>query len=605
MANEHKEQTLEKMRHSTAHLLAAALLELYPGTKFGIGPAIEFGFYYDIEASRALGVDDFEVIENKMNEIKARNDTFRRKEMTLIEARALFTELGQCYKLDILDRIGNEEESDETTLSKKQGEYTVSVYYTGSFVDLCRGPHVAFAKDIGVFKLKSISGAYWRGDETQPMLQRIYGVAFATKEELDHYFDMIVEAEKRDHRKLGKELELFTLIDDVGAGLPLFYPKGALLRRCVEDYITNEQEQRGYVPIWIPHITKESLYRTSGHLDKYDAMYPSIHLDDDRYYLKPMNCPHFMMLYNSQPHSYRQLPLRYTCTTTCYRHEKSGELSGLTRVRALTQDDCHVFCTHDQVEEEISVMLDMIKEVYRVFDFNDYTVSISIRDRRNTDKYIGSAQMWDAAENALRDVVEQVGMKSIIIEGEAAFYGPKLDFTFKDALGRSWQLSTIQLDYNLPERFCCEYTAADGTKKRPVVIHRAILGSTERFLGIMIEHFAGKFPLWLSPVQLSIIPVGLAHHEACRVLADYFKSHRLRVSIDDANESVSYKIRNSEKQKIPYMIVIGDKEIAQEDQLTVRIRGLNEPKTYSRDAFIAMLWESIVSKSLDLPHELK
>ncbi|MEK7648870.1 MAG: threonine--tRNA ligase [Patescibacteria group bacterium] len=599
--------SLEMMRHSTAHLLAAALMNLYKGAKLGVGPVVEHGFYYDIESPVPISTDDFKKIEKEMREIAKRDIPFVREEMLLSDAKKLFTSLKQDYKVELIEDIEKYgstliDDQKEEALSTSKGDTLVSVYRTGDFVDLCRGPHVASTKDIGAFALHKLAGAYWRGNEANPQLTRIYGLAFASKEELDAYQTLLQEAAKRDHRKLGKDLELFTLIDDIGPGLPLFYPKGALLRRFVENLITDEQEKRGYLPIWIPHITKDQLYKISGHLDKYDAMYPPMHLEEADYYLKPMNCPHFMMLYNTLPHSYRDLPVRYTCTTTNYRYEKSGELSGLTRVRALTQDDCHVFCAADQIESEISLMLDMIQDIYRIFDFEEYTVSISVRNPNNKSTYIGSEEYWDTAERSLKKVVGDRNLTAIVCEGEAAFYGPKLDFIFKDALGRSWQLSTIQLDYNLPERFECEYADSDGTKKRPIVIHRAILGSTERFLGIMIEHFAGRFPLWLSPVQVVGIPVGLSHHDACKKLQTGLAACGIRCEIDYSNESVGKKIRAAEKLKMPYMIVIGDKE-ENLDELTIRVRGREEPLVMKYETFTAMAQRLISAKSLELTNE--
>ncbi len=593
---------LETMRHSTAHLLAAALLKMYKGAKLGVGPVVENGFYYDIESPVPISAADFKKIEKEMRELAKKNIPFVREEVAISEAKKIFKDLKQDYKVELLEDIekfGSTliDDQKEEVIATSEEKKVVSLYRTGDFVDLCRGPHVLSTKDIGVFKLHKIAGAYWRGKETNPQLTRIYGLAFATQEELDSYCALLEEAAKRDHRKLGKELELFTIIDDIGPGLPLFYPKGAMLRRLVENLIIEEQEKRGYVPIWIPHITKDQLYKTSGHLEKYDALYPPMHCEEADYYLKPMNCPHFMMLYNTIPHSYRDLPVRYTCTTTNYRYEKSGELSGLTRVRALTQDDCHVFCTPEQIEGEISLMLDMIQHIYSLFDFKDYTVSISVRDPKNKEKYIGSEDYWNTAENALRNVVGDRNMQAVVCEGEAAFYGPKLDFIFKDALCRPWQLSTIQLDYNLPQRFECEYADSDGAKKRPIVIHRAILGSTERFLGILIEHFAGRFPLWLAPVQVMIVPVGLTHHESAHELYGKLREAHIRCEVDVSNESVGKKIRSAEKMKIPYIVVIGDKE-SNLIELSVRIGGTESTVTMSCEAFIGLLQEKINKRAL-------
>jgi threonyl-tRNA synthetase len=447
------------------------------------------------------------------------------------------------------------------------------------------------------FKLDKIAGAYWRGDEKNQQLQRIYGLAFESKEALKNYSLMLEEAKKRDHRKLGKELQLFTIIDEIGPGLPLFYPKGAILRRTLENYITELQEKRGYVPIWIPHITKGELYKISGHLDKYDAMYPPMDLKDEaKYYLKPMNCPHFMMLYKTMPHSYRELPVRYTCTTTNYRYEKSGELSGLTRVRALTQDDCHVFVRPDQIEQEINLMLDMVAEVYKTFGFNDFWVRISTHDPANKDKYIGDQKIWADSENTLTELIKKRGWKYDIGVGEAAFYGPKLDFIFKDVIGRDWQLSTIQLDMNLPQRFELEYIDENSTKQRPVVIHRAILGSTERFLGILIEHFAGKFPVWLAPVQATVLPVSEKFADYGTKVHETLLAAGIRTELADANESLGKRIRTAEMMKIPYLLVVGEKE---EGGDTVNVRNRKgEEKEMPIENFLGIIGKEIKEKSL-------
>lgn len=554
---------LEHKRHTLAHLLAAAVMELYPDTKRTIGPAIDNGFYFDFEFSKPISESDFPALEAKMRELLPTWKSFEKSELTAEEAKKEYP--GNPYKHELIEEF------------TADGS-TVSFYKSGTYWDLCRGGHVENpAKEIAPdsFKLDRVAGAYWRGDEKNTQLTRIYGLAFNTKEELDQYIAQREEAKKRDHRKLGKELELFTVIDEIGPGLPLFYPKGTTLRRLVEEYIAEEQERRGYQAIWIPHITKGELYRISGHLDKYDAMFPSMEIDEEHYYLKPMNCPHFMMLYKTLPHSYRQLPLRYTSTTTNYRYEKSGELSGLTRVRALTQDDCHVFARPEDIETEITLMLDMIKSVYGTFGFNDFWVRVSLRDTGKKDGYIGSDDVWDKAEAALRAVVKKTGWKHEDGAGEAAFYGPKLDFIFKDVLGREWQLSTIQLDFNLPERFDLEYTAEDGSKKRPVVIHRAVLGSTERFIGILIEHYAGAFPLWLSPVQVKVLPVSEKHTEYAEEVFGELKATGIRAEIDSSNESLGKKIRQTKLEKVPYFFVVGDKEV-ESKTVTVESRSGNQ-----------------------------
>jgi len=552
-------EDINNIRHSLAHLLAAAVLKKFPEAKLGIGPVIENGFYYDFLLPRPLNSADLAEFEKEMRRLIAARLPFKGRKITLAEGKRMFK--NQPFKLELLR---------EFTREKKQ----LTIYSTGDvFTDLCKGGHVKNTNNINpdAFKLDKIAGAYWRGNEKNPQLQRIYGLAFNTKKELDEYLRLMEEAKKRDHRKLGKELEIFTIIEEIGPGLPLFYPKGAILRRLVENYITELQEKRGYVPIWIPHITKGELYKISGHLDKYDAMYPPMTLPGEAdYYLKPMNCPHFMMLYKSLPHSYKELPIRYTSTTTNYRYEKSGELSGLTRVRSLTQDDCHVFARPDQIENEINLMLDMIGEVYKKFGFNDFWVRISTHDPKNKNKYIGDPKIWKASEKILNNLISKRGWRYETIPGEAAFYGPKLDFIFKDVLGREWQLSTIQLDMNLPKRFGLEYAASDGSKQQPVVIHRAILGSTERFLGILIEHFGGAFPFWLAPVQIKIVPVADRHLEYAKKIAEQLNNYRIEIAAE--NETVGKKIRNAELQKIPYLVVIGDTE-KQHNTIRLRQRG--------------------------------
>jgi len=585
------EERLSNIRHSLSHLLATVVREKDPGVKLAIGPVIENGFYYDFEFSkdadlrgmnaeeRGISEKDLPRLQKRMKELVRQGLSFVSKEVSVDEARKLF--VNQPYKLELIEEFAQEDRK-------------LTVYETGNFVDLCKGGHVENTKEIDTdaFKITHIAGAYWRGDEKNKMLTRIYGLAFENKDALDTYLKNQEEAKKRDHRKLGKDLEIFTIIDDIGPGLPLFYPNGAILRRLVERYIEEEQEKRGYQPIWIPHITKGKLYETSGHLDKYDAMYPPMNIDENDYYLKPMNCPHFMMLYKTQQHSYRDLPLRYTSTTTNYRYEKSGELSGLTRVRALTQDDCHVFCEPPQIEDEIKLMLEMIGQVYKKFGLNDFWVRVSLRDSKNKEKYLGSDEVWEKAENALKNVVKATGWKYEEEEGEAAFYGPKLDFVFKDVLGRDWQLSTIQLDFNQPERFELEYIDSEGKQARPVVIHRAILGSTERFLGIMIEHYGGAFPVWLSPVQALILPIsekfGAYGEEVRRALV----SAGFRIELDSRNESLGKKIRDGKIKKTPYLLVVGGKEESTKT-ITVESRDGESVGTLKIQEFIDFLGEKI------------
>jgi threonyl-tRNA synthetase len=578
--------TLNDKRHTLAHLLAAAVQERYPHAKPTIGPVIENGFYYDFDFSGGEKVDEagLTALEETMRTALPSWTHMRGTEVSLKDANDRFKH--NPFKLELIEEIAGKDEK-------------LTLYTAGDFTDLCRGGHTENpAKEIAPdsFALDRIAGAYWRGDEKNPMLTRIYGLAFDTKEELDAYRTQQEEAKKRDHRKLGKELGLFTLIDEIGPGLPLFYPKGAVLRRVIETYITELQESRGYVPIWIPHITKGELYKISGHLQKYDAMYSPMEIDGEDYYLKPMNCPHFMMLYRSLPHSYKELPLRYTCTTTNYRYEKSGELSGLTRVRALTQDDCHVFCTPEQIEEEITLMTEMIGEVYRTFGFTDFWVRISLRDSKNKGAYLGDDAVWNMAEDALRSVVKKTGWQYREAENEAAFYGPKLDFMLKDVLGREWQLSTVQLDFNLPKRFELEYTDAEGKKSQPVVIHRAMLGSTERFMAIMIEHYAGAFPVWLSPIQVRVLPVSEKHNAYAKEVSATLKAVGVRSDVDDANESLGKKIRAAKTEKIPYLLVVGDAEI-QAKTVSVESRDKGKLDTMPVTAFADRIVEEIKARS--------
>ncbi len=579
------EKQLDNIRHSAAHMLAAAVLELYPGTKLAIGPVIENGFYYDFLFPEGVVIseNDLPNIEATMKKIIKGHHKFVGRQVSADEARK--EEKDQPFKLELINEFAGDGKD-------------LTIYESGPFWDLCRGGHVENTKEIPAdgLKLHRVAGAYWRGSEKNKMLTRIYGLLFAGKTELENYLAQLEEAKKRDHRKLGKELDLFAVIDEVGPGLPLFYPKGALLRRAVENFVIEMQEKKGYEPIWIPHITKGKLYEISGHLDKYDAMYPPMELKDEAsYYLKPMNCPHFMMLYKTSPHSYRELPLRWTCTTTNYRYEKSGELSGLTRVRSLTQDDCHVFARPDQIENEINLMLDMIGEAYRVFGFTNFWVRISTHDPKNKEKYIGDPKVWAESEEALSRLIVSRGWQHEVGVGEAAFYGPKLDFMVKDVLGREWQLSTIQLDMNLPARFELEYVDSEGGKQRPVVIHRAILGSTERFLGILIEHYGGAFPVWLSPVQVHLAPVSSKHVEGAKQIAEELMAHGMRVTIDEADETIGNKVRKAAGQKIPYILVVGDKELSGEDWM-IRVRGQKDQIKMSKEEFVRKVKQEIADK---------
>ena len=578
---------LANIRHTLAHLLAQAVKAEHPNAKLTLGPAIDNGFYYDVDfGSTKLSDDDLPKLEKIMRQNLSNWKEFTNKELSPEDALEYFKD--NEYKTELINEIRDRDEK-------------ITLYTCDGFTDLCRGGHATNPnKEIKMdsFKLDRVAGAYWRGNENNKMLTRIYGLAFSTKDELDSYINQQEEAQKRDHRKLGKELELFTIIEEIGGGLPLFYPNGAIMRREIENFITDVQEKRGFMPIWIPHITKGKLYEISGHLDKYDAMYTPMTIDEgEKYYLKPMNCPHFMMLYKTLPHSYRDLPVRYVSTTTNYRYEKSGELSGLTRVRSLTQDDCHVFCEPTKIHDEIKVMLEMISELYKTFGFEDFYVRISLRDSQNKSNYLGNDDVWDRAENALREIVKSTGWNYKEAEDEAAFYGPKLDFMFKDALGREWQLSTIQLDFNLPEKFELDYTNDAGEKVRPVVIHRAMLGSTERFMGIMIEHFAGKFPTWLSPIQVAIIPVRENHEEESLKIQEELRASGIRCEIYTGNDSLGKRIHKANKFNTPYVIVFGDKEMSS-GVLTIESRN-GKMEGVSKYEFIEKITKEIKEKTLN------
>ena len=589
---------IEIMRHSAAHVLAAAVMELWPNAKLGVGPVVENGFYYDIDPGITLTPNDLARLEKRMNNIVARNEPFRREDMPIADAISFFRERKQDLKVELLTDLltkgttaVREDEAQELDAARPN---TASIYWTGKFVDLCRGPHVATSKEIGAFKLTKIAGAYWRGDANKRQLQRIYGVVFATKEELDAYLTMQAEAEKRDHRKLGAELDLFVFSPLVGAGLPMFTPRGTVLRRTLEDFVFNLQTKYGFERVWIPHITKLDLYKTSGHAEKFtdDIFYVSSKKSDDQFALKPMNCPHHAQIYASRPRSYRDLPIRYAENTTCYRDENTGQLAGLTRVRALTQDDAHIFCTMEQVEKEVGNIYKVIKTFYKIFKM-PLTVRLSTHDPKEMDKYLGGEALWNDAVNTLKGVLKANKLEYTTGVGEAAFYGPKLDFMIKDAIGREWQLATAQLDFNQPKRFALEYTDADGTKKCPIMIHRAVLGSVERFLGIAIEHFAGAFPLWLSPTQVVIVPVAKEFAKASDKLAALLKEEGIRVEVYDARERVGYNIRRAISMKTPYMLVVGEKEKSLKS-LTVRARGFQTEKKMATGAFIKKLKDEIV-----------
>ena len=550
------EQKLEYKRHTLAHLLAAAVIEKYPHAKLTLGPAIDTGFYYDVDFSEgdAPGEDDLKGLQKAMKKLMNKWTEFTHEEVSGDKAREVFA--GNQFKLELIDEIEN------------RGE-TITLYTCGGFTDLCRGGHTENPKEeisTDAFKLDRIAGAYWRGDEKNPMLTRIYGVAFDTKEELGAYEKLQEEAKARDHRKLGKELDLFTFSDLIGSGLPLFTPKGTMMRNLITDKISKIQAKYGYQNVTIPHITKSDLYKTSGHWDKFgDELFKVKGQSDTDFVIKPMNCPHHTQIFDSKPRSYKELPIRYAENTMVYRDEQQGELLGLSRVRSITQDDGHVFCTFDQIEQEVENIVNVIKEFYQalgMYEEGKFWVSLSVRDPQTPDKYLGDTEIWDTAENILEDVAKKLNLPYKRVEGEAAFYGPKLDFMFFDALGRERQLATPQLDFIMPKRFGLTYTDNTGAKQTPVMIHRAIAGSLERFMAIMIEHFAGNFPLWLSPEQIRIIPVSHAQLEYATKVYTELKAVGLRVTLDDTNESMGKKIRGAKKERLPYFAVIGDKEIA-------------------------------------------
>lgn len=572
------------MWHSSAHLMAEALEALYPGVKFGIGPAIENGFYYDIDlGGRSISDEDLQKIGDKMAELAKKNSTYERREVSKADAEKYFTEKNDEYKLELIRDLQ---------------DGTITFYTQGNFTDLCRGPHIPNTGFIKAIKLTNIAGAYWRGNEKNKMLTRIYGITFPTQKELDEYLHLLEEAKKRDHRKLGKELELFTFSEKVGLGLPLWLPKGAMLRERLQSFLQKAQIESGYMPVVTPHIGNKNLYVTSGHYEKYgkDSFQP-IHTPEEgeEFMLKPMNCPHHCEIYKSSPKSYKDLPVRFAEFGTVYRYEQHGELHGLTRVRGFTQDDAHLFCRPDQVKEEFIKVIDLVLYVFNSLNFTDYTAQISLRDQEDRAKYIGSEENWNLAEQAIIESAAEKGLKTVVEYGEAAFYGPKLDFMVKDALGRKWQLGTIQVDYNLPERFELEYVGADNQKHRPVMIHRAPFGSLERFIAVLIEHCAGKFPLWLTPTQVKILPISDKNQAYAEKVAELLKNAEIRAEIDDRNEKIGKKIRETELAKIPYMLVLGEKETA-ESKVAVRRQAKGDLGAMDLEQFIALVKEEVVSR---------
>ncbi len=575
------EESMPVLWHSSAHLMAEALEALYPGTKFGIGPPVEKGFYYDIDmGGKSLSTEDFKKIEDKMTELAAQKNQFVRKEISKAEAVKYFEEKGDEYKLDLL---------------KDLDDGTITFYTQGNFTDLCRGPHIPDTGFIKAIKLTKVAGAYWRGDETKKQLTRVYGVTFLKQQDLKDYLVLLEEAQKRDHRKLGKELELFTFSEKVGMGLPLWLPKGAALRERLENFLKKAQIKAGYQPVITPHIGHKNLYITSGHYEKYgkDSFQPiKTPQEGEEFFLKPMNCPHHCEIYKSKPRSYKDLPVRLAEFGTVYRYEQSGELHGLTRVRGFTQDDAHLFCRPDQVKEEFVKVIDIVLYVLKVLDFKNFTAQISLRDPENKAKYIGSDENWEKAERAIIEASYERGLITTQVLGEAAFYGPKLDFMVKDAIGRSWQLGTIQVDYNLPERFELEYTGSDNQKHRPVMIHRAPFGSLERFVAVLIEHCAGNFPLWLTPDQVIILPISEKYNEYAKNISQLLNNYDIRSLFDERNEKIGKKIREAELRKVPYMLVVGEEEMTQ-NTVSARKHGQGDIGKFTVESFAELIKKEI------------
>ena len=568
--------------HSSAHLMAEALEALYPGVKLGIGPSIETGFYYDIDLgdNRVIKEEDLKKIEDKMKELAKNNSVYTRKDVSKDDAVAYFTDKQDPYKLELIEGL-------------EDGQITF--YTQGGFTDLCRGPHIPHTGFIKAIKLMNIAGAYWRGNEKNKMLTRIYGVTFPAQKELDEHIALLEEAKKRDHRKLGKELELFAFSEKVGSGLPLWLPKGAMLRERLQQFLQKAQLDTGYLPVITPHIGSKQLYVTSGHWEKYgkDSFRPiTTPQEGEEFMLKPMNCPHHCEIYKTAPRSYKDLPLRLAEFGTVYRYEQSGELHGLTRVRGFTQDDAHLFCRPDQVLEEFKKVIDLVMYVFTSLDFQNFTAQVSLRDKEDRSKYIGSEENWQIAEQAIIQAAAEKGLNTIVEYGEAAFYGPKLDFMVKDALGRSWQLGTIQVDYNLPERFELEYVDSDNSRKRPVMIHRAPFGSMERFVAVLLEHCGGNLPLWLAPVQLKVLPISDKFGEYAEQVAKALKAEGIRAEVDDRNEKIGKKIRDTELMKVPYMLVVGEKEM-NEGMVAVRKHGEGDKGTLPLQEFITEITNTV------------
>ncbi len=565
------------MWHSSAHLLAEAVEQLYPGVKFGIGPAIENGFYYDMDfGDKQITAEDLKAIEEKMLTLAREKQTYNRKEVSKSQALEYFSRKNDEYKVELIQDL-------------EDGQITF--YESGTFTDLCRGPHLPDTSTIKAVKLLNIAGAYWRGDEKRKQLTRIYGITFPKQKDLTEYLELLEEAKKRDHRKLGKELELFTFSQKVGQGLPLWLPKGAMLRERLERFLRNVQQKAGYLPVITPHIGNVELYKTSGHFQKYgkDSFQPiNTPIENEQFMLKPMNCPHHCEIFASKPRSYKDLPIRFAEFGTVYRYEQSGELHGLTRVRGFTQDDAHLFCMPEQIKEEFISVINIVLHIFKTLSFNDYTAQISLRDPNDKEKYIGSDENWEKAERAIIEAVEEAGLNAVIEYGEAAFYGPKLDFMVKDALGRKWQLGTIQVDYNLPERFELEYIGSDNQKHRPVMIHRAPFGSMERFVAVLIEHTAGNFPLWLNPEQVIILPIRKKYMDYSKKLSDILNNYDIRSQIDERSEKTGRKIRDAEINKIPFMLIVGEKEEA-DGSVSVRRHGVGDLGSFKIEDFVNLI----------------
>ncbi|MEG1954470.1 MAG: threonine--tRNA ligase [Mucinivorans sp.] len=566
--------------HSSSHLMAAALEQLYPGIKFGIGPAIESGFYYDVDSPIPITEGDLAKIEQKMVELARQGQTFVREDISKDEAMRRYTEKGDQYKCELIEGLE---------------DGTITFYTNGGYTDLCRGPHIATTSIIKAVKLTSVAGAYWRGDEKRKMLTRIYGITFPKKSLLDEYLVLLEEAKKRDHRKLGKEMELFYFSPKVGQGLPMWLPKGAALRERLENFLRNVQKQYGYEQVITPHIGMKELYVTSGHYAKYgkDSFQP-IHTpnEDEEFLLKPMNCPHHCEIYKFKPRSYKDLPVRLAEFGTVYRYEMSGELHGLTRVRGFTQDDAHLFCRPDQLKDEFKKVIDIVLYIFKTLKFDNFTAQISLRDPNNREKYIGTDENWEKAETAIIEAAAEKGLNTVVETGEAAFYGPKLDFMVRDAIGRKWQLGTIQVDYNLPERFDLTYKGSDDKDHRPVMIHRAPFGSMERFVAVLLEHTAGKFPLWLTPQQAVVMPISEKFNEYAQKVAKLLNNCDIRTLVDDRNEKIGRKVRDNELAKVPLLVIVGEKEEA-ENTISVRVQGQGDKGSMSLQDFTAMVAQKV------------